>query len=338
MNTNSRPPVNGRFHFSRKNHNPMRQCVECLYSRVGLGKCAIARILHKKTQLIIKWSRHLPKMRRHKRIFPEFPFGSCCLTDEEMQFRVSFYRLYEVSHKMFSWDPLQRLKSVVRKELDRRSFSILDDWRRRRRITSRAREVLHLAVRHKNPDVYWELTGCTSGELRSYIQSKFERGMHWNNRGQWHLDHIVPCSAFNLEQKSQLLKCFHYTKLQPLWQSDNLKKHAKVLPCQPELPIQNKQLNTPVGILFGDLWRDQVTKREAHMHAEQKKFTLLFLRIWRKVLKREATKARRAAKLREWRASHPESYRRSYRNENRMKRRMDLRIWRMKKKMELEYA
>lgn len=59
--------------------------------------------------------------------------------------------------------------------------------------------------------------------------------MIWENYGEWHIDHIIPCSAFNLEDREQALRCFHYTNLQPLWAQDNLSKSNKIMSCQPEL-------------------------------------------------------------------------------------------------------
>jgi hypothetical protein len=40
--------------------------------------------------------------------------------------------------------------------------------------------------------------------------------------GGWCLDHVIPCSKFELEDAS---KCFHWTNVQPLSISINSKKH-----------------------------------------------------------------------------------------------------------------
>ena len=75
-----------------------------------------------------------------------------------------------------------------------------------------------------------ELLGCSVDECRTYIESKFQEGMTWENHGVkgWHIDHIIPCSAFDLTKEEEQKKCFHYTNLQPLWWEDNLKKGNKV--------------------------------------------------------------------------------------------------------------
>lgn len=73
------------------------------------------------------------------------------------------------------------------------------------------------------------LLGCDYTSFRHYIQSKFQAGMTWNNFGEWHLDHIIPCSSFDLTKIEDQQRCFHYTNHQPLWAKDNLRKYTRQL-------------------------------------------------------------------------------------------------------------
>lgn len=73
-----------------------------------------------------------------------------------------------------------------------------------------------------------ELLGCTPEELKSYLSKLFEQGMTWENYGEWHVDHVIPCSSFNMLLEEDQKKCFHFNNLQPLWAVDNLKKSAKL--------------------------------------------------------------------------------------------------------------
>ena len=75
-----------------------------------------------------------------------------------------------------------------------------------------------------------KLIGITIKELKTYLEGQFKSGMTWKNYGfyGWHLDHIRPLSSFDLTDKEQQLKAFHYTNLQPLWAKENLHKHSKV--------------------------------------------------------------------------------------------------------------
>lgn len=74
-----------------------------------------------------------------------------------------------------------------------------------------------------------ELLGCSIEEFKKYIELHWLPGMAWENHGLhgWHIDHIVPCSAFNLTDPVEQKQCFHYTNLQPLWGKSNWSKHDK---------------------------------------------------------------------------------------------------------------
>lgn len=71
------------------------------------------------------------------------------------------------------------------------------------------------------------LIGCDLKALKHHLEIQFQPGMTWDNYGfrSWHIDHIIPCSAFDLSKPEEQRKCFHYTNLQPLWMQDNLAKH-----------------------------------------------------------------------------------------------------------------
>ena len=51
--------------------------------------------------------------------------------------------------------------------------------------------------------------------------------MSWENRSEWHIDHRIPCKAFDLTDPQLQRICFWYRNLQPLWGPDNLRKKDK---------------------------------------------------------------------------------------------------------------
>ena len=73
----------------------------------------------------------------------------------------------------------------------------------------------------KDTSVY-KAIGCSPDELKSYIESKFESWMNWDNRGLyngdfnygWDLDHIMPLSEAKTPE--DIIRLNHYTNLQPL--------------------------------------------------------------------------------------------------------------------------
>ena len=82
------------------------------------------------------------------------------------------------------------------------------------------------------------LIGCTKEHLRMHLEKQFKKGMAWSNHGSlWHIDHIVPCSAFDLTTEEGQKRCFHYSNLRPLRKMENLEKNDKIITCQPELTL-----------------------------------------------------------------------------------------------------
>ena len=67
-----------------------------------------------------------------------------------------------------------------------------------------------------------ELLGCSFEEFKTYLESKFEDWMTWDNRGLyngelyygWDIDHITPLSS--VDNENDIIRLNHYTNLQPL--------------------------------------------------------------------------------------------------------------------------
>lgn len=70
-----------------------------------------------------------------------------------------------------------------------------------------------------------DLLGCEMIEFLQFLEKQFKNGMTWSNHGKvWHIDHIVPCSSFDLTRLEEQKKCFHYTNMQPLWATTKIAK------------------------------------------------------------------------------------------------------------------
>lgn len=71
-----------------------------------------------------------------------------------------------------------------------------------------------------------ELLGYSAQDLKEHIESKFLDGMSWNNRSEWHIDHIKPVSHFDNTEKMSVVNSLD--NLQLLWAKDNLSKGSKI--------------------------------------------------------------------------------------------------------------
>lgn len=96
------------------------------------------------------------------------------------------------------------------------------------KLTRNLRSRLWIAIKrnYKSGSAIQDL-GCTIDFLKKYLESQFQEGMSWSNYGEWHIDHVIPLSSFDLTDRTQFLKACHYTNLQPLWAVDNIKKSNK---------------------------------------------------------------------------------------------------------------
>ena len=71
-----------------------------------------------------------------------------------------------------------------------------------------------------------EILGCDVGEFKEHIERQFLNGMSWENRSEWHIDHIIPLATAKTEE--DVIRLNHYTNLRPLWADDNLRKGARI--------------------------------------------------------------------------------------------------------------
>ena len=97
-------------------------------------------------------------------------------------------------------------------------------------IASRLRATMGRALRRqwaKKSARTFELIGCSPEELKLHIERQFVAGMSWDNRHLWHVDHRKALATFDLTKIDQQRAAFHFSNLQPLWATDNIRKGKK---------------------------------------------------------------------------------------------------------------
>jgi hypothetical protein len=74
-----------------------------------------------------------------------------------------------------------------------------------------------------------ELVGWSADELKSHLERQFVKGMTWENMSEWHIDHIVPLSSFDIDgpESKNIKTAWALTNLRPIWARENMKKHAR---------------------------------------------------------------------------------------------------------------
>lgn len=130
------------------------------------------------------------------------------------------------------------IKAWTKKNRDILRIKSRDRKRKRRkedpqfRLKERLRQRIGKAIRQdRRPGSAVRDLGCSIGDLKIYLESKFQPGMTWDNYGAfgWHIDHVKPLASFNLIDPVQFRQAVHYTNLQPLWRIDNIRKGGKDL-------------------------------------------------------------------------------------------------------------
>lgn len=80
---------------------------------------------------------------------------------------------------------------------------------------------------------YWKkgksteiLLGADYKTVKLHIEKQFQKGMSWENHGEWHIDHIIPLAS--ALTKEEMINLCNYKNLQPLWALDNIKKSDSI--------------------------------------------------------------------------------------------------------------
>ena len=101
------------------------------------------------------------------------------------------------------------------------------------RLSQSLSSAIGRSLKEGKSGVHWEkLTGYTVEQIRAHLEKRFKPGMFWSNygRGGWHIDHIIPISAFNFETPEDIdfKRCWALKNLQPMWEDENIRKSNRL--------------------------------------------------------------------------------------------------------------
>lgn len=122
-----------------------------------------------------------------------------------------------------------RIKSTKKRKANDPGFRVQCNLRHRlKEIMSKVKRG---GTEHRN-----NLTGCSTRQLADHLESTFKRGMTWANYGtRWHVDHIIPCAAFDHTDEKQVAQCWHWTNLRALDAKKNMQKSDKI--TEPQMSL-----------------------------------------------------------------------------------------------------
>jgi len=76
----------------------------------------------------------------------------------------------------------------------------------------------------------WEsLVGYNTAELMAHLERQFVKGMSWENRHLWHVDHVTPLRLFSYTTAEcpDFKRAWALANLRPLWKRHNLIKQGR---------------------------------------------------------------------------------------------------------------
>jgi hypothetical protein len=75
-----------------------------------------------------------------------------------------------------------------------------------------------------------KLIGCSSEELKRWIETNFNENISWDNYGtEWHLDHVIPIAFFDLIKEDERYICFNWSNIRPLEKKANISKSDNIV-------------------------------------------------------------------------------------------------------------
>ena len=102
------------------------------------------------------------------------------------------------------------------------------------KLISNFRTAIYQVLKESNVEKnghYFDILGYTPEELINHLEKQFTEGMTWENYGEFHIDHKLPISSFNIKEigDEEFMKCWSLDNLQPMWGEENIRKSNKLL-------------------------------------------------------------------------------------------------------------
>ena len=154
------------------------------------------------------------------------------LKQENKEYYLKNKNIIKEKHKEYY--SKNKIKVKKRYQKNKKRINLINNIRRKKRWKEQPNTyILHVlrgringALKGKSKSAStMNLLGIPNVEfLWNHLEKSFKPGMTKENHGEWHVDHIRPCSNFDLSKPEEQSKCFHYTNLQALWAYENLSK------------------------------------------------------------------------------------------------------------------
>lgn len=92
------------------------------------------------------------------------------------------------------------------------------------------RNRIYIGLKQNKPNHTHEYLGCSTTEYIKWLTYNNKKGYTLINHGaDWHIDHVIPISKFNMKNKKEIALAFNWRNTMPLAAKENLAKNNKIL-------------------------------------------------------------------------------------------------------------
>ena len=131
------------------------------------------------------------------------------------------YKKEKIIRKRYNDDNKDKINNRAREK-----YKNDPNFRMKKILRSRFKKTVTGKKKYKSVISY---LGISVEIFKKWIESQFDNKMSWDNQGiHWHIDHVIPCSSFDLTDEKQIKKCFYWKNMCPLSRTDNLEKSNKI--------------------------------------------------------------------------------------------------------------
>lgn len=148
------------------------------------------------------------------------------------------------NHKKWAEQNKEHLKEYLKEYREKNTEKIKKtkrDYERNRKasdpiykLISNFRTAIYQVLKESNVEKnkhYFEILQYTPESLIKHLESQFKNNMNWDNYGEWHVDHKLPITSFNIQEMGdeEFMRCWSLENLQPMWGTDNISKSNKII-------------------------------------------------------------------------------------------------------------
>jgi len=100
------------------------------------------------------------------------------------------------------------------------------------KLISNFRTAIYTVLKESNVEKnkhYFDILQYTPEQLITHLELQFKDTMNWDNYGEWHVDHKLPITSFDIQEMGdkEFMSCWSLDNLQPMWGIENIRKSNK---------------------------------------------------------------------------------------------------------------